>query len=63
MFYINRRVNKKAFFENIDLLQMISAYCQINDPTSTKQSEFDKLISYVKVRQIFIYKNHFIKLI
>jgi hypothetical protein len=44
-----KRVNKKAFLENIDLLQIISAYCQINDATSTNQLEFDKLISYVKV--------------
>jgi hypothetical protein len=28
---------------------MISAYCQINDSTSSSQAEFDKLISYVKV--------------
>lgn len=41
--------NKKAFYQNIDLIQMVSAYCQINDAKCTKQLEFDKLISYTKV--------------
>ncbi|CAF0750297.1 unnamed protein product [Brachionus calyciflorus] len=41
--------NKKAFAENLDLLQIITAYCQINDAQSTKQQEFDKLMSFVKV--------------
>lgn len=43
------RVNKKAFIENIDLLQIISAYCQIHDASSTKQLEFEKLTTYIKV--------------
>lgn len=45
----------KSFFDNIDLLQIICAYCQINDPNSTKQAEFDKLISYVKVKNCFFF--------
>ena len=44
------RGNKKTFFDNIDLLQIICAYCQINDSQNTRQVEFDKLISYVKVK-------------
>ena len=28
---------------------MVCAYCQINDAKTTKQVEFDKLISYVKL--------------
>ena len=43
------RVNKKSFFDNIDLLQIICAYCQINDSQNARQVEFDKLVSYMKV--------------
>lgn len=43
------KVNKKAFYENIDLIQIVSAYCQINDSKSTKSIEFEKIISYTKV--------------
>ena len=31
------------------MIQIISAYCQINDSKYTKKAEFDKLISYLKV--------------
>jgi hypothetical protein len=47
-----KRNNKKLFFENIDLIQIVAAYCQISDPQSTKHLEFDKLASYVKVNFI-----------
>ncbi len=37
------------FYDYVDLIQIITAYCQINDPQQSKQIEFDKLISYIKV--------------
>ena len=45
------RNNKKLFYDYLDFIQIVSAYCQISDPQSSKQIEFDKLISYVKVNK------------
>ena len=55
LIFIFERVNKKSFFENVDLLQIICAYCLINDSQNARQVEFDKLISYVKVRLFIFY--------
>ena len=35
--------------ENIDLIQVIAAYCQITDSQSSRISEFEKLSSFLKV--------------
>lgn len=43
------RSNEKAFFDSIDLIQIIAAYCQIGDAKLTNSNEYDKLIAYVKV--------------
>lgn len=48
-FIIKKRNNSKQVLENIDLIQIISAYCQISDQQSTKYLEFDKLASLAKV--------------
>lgn len=44
-----KRNDTKSIIENIDLIQIISAYCQISDQKSTKHLEFDKIASFVKV--------------
>ena len=43
------RVNERVWLENIDLVQVIMAYCQISDNLSARQREFDKLVGFIKV--------------
>lgn len=43
------RANERVLLENFYLIQVIMAYCQVNDSLSAQQREFDKLVSYIKV--------------
>jgi len=38
-----------VWYESLDLVQVIIAYCQVNDNLSVQQREFEKLIAYIKV--------------
>lgn len=42
------RSNKKAFMEHLDLIQIITAYCQLSDSHAPRQHSFDRLISFSK---------------